>query len=148
MIYAYTPIQTSRSIPRATGIPRPGSDEVQAVMDLAEAKRPGAGWLVLAGRVISDYVTTHGAGKLAGINFVDASIKADPTFVGDNPQEPAFDGIGGSRHQHRGDARLRARLLLQTADPRDFEVMLSLNMMVPPKVRAAALAVEYWMRPM
>src|SRR6266571_7509519 len=59
-------------------------DEVQAVMDATGLKRPVlVGWSY-AGRVISDYVTTHGAGKLAGINFVDASIKADPAFAGDN----------------------------------------------------------------
>ena len=40
-------------------------DEVQAVMDAAGLKRPVlVGWSY-AGRVISDYVTTHGAGKLA-----------------------------------------------------------------------------------
>ena len=53
-------------------------------MDAAGLKRPVlVGWSY-AGRVISDYVTTHGAGKLAGINFVDASIKSDPAFAGDN----------------------------------------------------------------
>ena len=59
-------------------------DEVKAVMDAAGLRRPVlVGWSY-AGRVISDYVTTHGAGRLAGINFVDASIKFFPEFVGDN----------------------------------------------------------------
>ena len=59
-------------------------DEVQAVIDAAGLKRPVlVGWSY-AGRVISDYVATQGAGKLAGINFVDASIKADPALFGDN----------------------------------------------------------------
>ena len=59
-------------------------DEVQAVMDAAGLKRPVlVGWSY-AGRVISDYVATDGAGQLAGINFVDAGIKADPTLAGDN----------------------------------------------------------------
>ena len=57
-------------------------DEVQAVIDAAGLKRPVlVGWSY-AGRVISDYVATQGAGKLAGINFVDASIKADPALFG------------------------------------------------------------------
>src|SRR5256885_14584482 len=44
-------------------------DEVQAVMDAAGLKRPGlVGWSY-AGRVISDSVTTPGAGNLSGINF-------------------------------------------------------------------------------
>src|SRR5204863_1787442 len=59
-------------------------DEVKAVMDAAGLKRPVlVGWSY-AGRVISDYVTTHGPDKLAGINFVDASIKFFPEFVGEN----------------------------------------------------------------
>src|SRR4029077_6171129 len=59
-------------------------DEVKAVIDAAGLKRPVlVGWSY-AGRVISDYVTTHGPGKLAGINFVDASIKFIPENVGEN----------------------------------------------------------------
>jgi pimeloyl-ACP methyl ester carboxylesterase len=54
------------------------------------------GWSY-AGRVISDYVTTHGASKLAGINFVDASIKADPALAGDNLKNLPLvrAGLGG-----------------------------------------------------
>jgi len=64
-------------------------DEVKAVMDAAGLKRPVlVGWSY-AGRVISDYVTTHGAGRLAGINFVDASIKFFPEFVGENLRNQA-----------------------------------------------------------
>src|SRR5712672_3774211 len=59
-------------------------DEVQAVMDAAGLKRAGRVGGSYAGRVISDYVTTHGAGQIAGINLVDAGIKADPALVGDN----------------------------------------------------------------
>src|SRR5712672_936599 len=59
-------------------------DEVQAVIDAAGLKRPVlVGWSY-AGRVISDYLATHGAGQIAGINLVDAGIKADPALVGDN----------------------------------------------------------------
>src|SRR6267378_6950139 len=59
-------------------------DEVQAVIDAAGLKRPVlVGWSY-AGRVISDYLATHGAGQIAGINFVDAPIKADPALIGDN----------------------------------------------------------------
>ena len=93
------------------------------------------GWSY-TGRVMSDYVTTHGAGRLAGINFVDASIKGIPGFVGDNlknfapmmPEDLATN-INGTR------AFLRACFELQPS-AEDFEIMLSFNMMVPPKVRA------------
>src|SRR6201986_4260562 len=64
-------------------------DEVQAVIDAAGLKSPVlVGWSY-AGRVISDYVTTHGADRLAGINFVDASIKFFPEFVGENLKNQA-----------------------------------------------------------
>jgi pimeloyl-ACP methyl ester carboxylesterase len=111
-------------------------DEVQAVMDAAGFKRPVlVGWSY-AGRVISDYVATHGAGQLAGINFVDAGIKADPALVGDNlknlpimASEDLATNIAATRTFVHGC------FSKQPSDD-DFETMLSFNMMVPPKVRA------------
>ena len=111
-------------------------DEVQAVIDAAGLKRPVlVGWSY-AGRVISDYVATQGAGKLAGINFVDASIKADPALFGDNlknlplmASEDLATNIAATRAFVHGCFSKQP-----TAD--DFETMLAFNMMVPPKVRA------------
>ena len=111
-------------------------DEVQAVIDAAGFKRPVlVGWSY-AGRVISDYVATHGAGQLAGINFVDASIKADPALVGDNlknlplmASEDLVTNISATRTFVHGCFSKQP-----SAD--DFETMLAFNMMVPPKVRA------------
>ena len=122
-------------------------DEVQAVMDAAGLKRPVlVGWSY-AGRVISDYVTTHGAGKLAGINFVDASIKADPAFIGDNlknlplmASEDLATNIAATRDFVHG-------CFSKQPTPDDFEIMLSFNMMVPPKGSEPALAVVRSMRP-
>jgi hypothetical protein len=60
------------------------ADEVQAVIDTAGLKRPvRVGWSY-AGRVISDYVTNRDADGISGVDFVDASIKFVPEFVGDN----------------------------------------------------------------
>src|SRR3954451_8084339 len=111
-------------------------DEVKAVMDAAGLKRPVlVGWSY-AGRVISDYVTTHGPDRLAGINFVDASIKFFPEFVGENlknmPNMTSADlatNIAATRSFVHGCFEKQP-----TAD--DFETILSFNMMVPPKVRA------------
>ena len=75
-------------------------DEVQAVIDAAGLKRPVlVGWSY-AGRVISDYLATHGAGQIAGINFVDAPIKVDPALIG---------GIGHSPF-HEDAPRFNAEL--------------------------------------
>ena len=111
-------------------------DEVQAVIDAAHLKRPVlVGWSY-AGRVISDYVTTHGADKLAGINFVDATIKFDPALTGENlknlplmTSEDLATNIAATRTFLHGCFSRQP-----TAD--DFETMLAFNMMVPPKVRA------------
>jgi non-heme chloroperoxidase len=60
------------------------ADELQAVMDATGLKRPVlAGWSY-AGRVMADYLTTHGTARLAGLNYVDAGQKSDPSFVGPN----------------------------------------------------------------
>lgn len=111
------------------------ADEVQAVMDAAGLKRPVlVGWSY-AGRVISDYVTYRGADKLAGINFVDASIKFIPEFVGDNLKnlpimgsEDLATNIAATREFVHGCFSTQP-----TAE--DYEIMLAFNMMVPPKVR-------------
>src|ERR1700730_13690641 len=111
-------------------------DEVQAVIDAAGFKRPVlVGWSY-AGRVISDYLATHGADKLAGINFVDAPIKVDPALIGDNlknlplmASEDLVTNITATRTFLHGCFSKQP-----SAD--DYETMLAFNMMVLPKVRA------------
>jgi len=111
-------------------------DEVQAVIDAAGLKRPVlVGWSY-AGRVISDYLSTHGAGQIAGINFVDAPIKVDPALIGDNlknlplmASEDLLTNITATRTFLHGCFSKQP-----TAD--DCETMLAFNMMVLPKVRA------------
>jgi pimeloyl-ACP methyl ester carboxylesterase len=111
-------------------------DEVQAVIDTAGLKRPVlVGWSY-AGRVISDYLATHGSGQLAGINFVDAPIKVDPALIGDNlknlplmASEDLETNITATRNFLHGCFSRQP-----SAD--DYEAMLAFNMMVLPKVRA------------
>jgi non-heme chloroperoxidase len=112
------------------------ADEVQAVIDAAGLKRPVlVGWSY-AGRVISDYVTNRGADGISGIDFVDASIKFIPEYVGDNlknlplmASEDMLTNINATRVFLHGCFSKQP-----SAD--DFETMLAFNMMVPPKVRA------------
>jgi len=111
-------------------------DEVQAVIDATGLKRPVlVGWSY-AGRVISDYVATHGASGISGIDFVDAPIKVDPALIGDNlknlplmASEDLSTNIAATRTFLHGCFSKQP-----SAD--DFETMLAFNMMVPPKVRA------------
>ena len=110
--------------------------EVAAVIDAAGLKRPVlVGWSY-AGRVISDYLATEGPGKIAGIDFVDAPIKADPALIGDNlknlplmASEDLATNIAATRTFLRG-------CFSRQPSVDDFETMLAFNMMVPPKVRA------------
>jgi non-heme chloroperoxidase len=111
-------------------------DEVQAVIDAAGLKKPVlVGWSY-AGRVISDYVATHGTGGISGLDFVDAAIKFDPANVGENlknlplmASEDLVTNITATRIFLHGCFSKQP-----SAD--DYETMLAFNMMVPPKVRA------------
>jgi len=111
-------------------------EEVQAVIDTAGLKRPVlVGWSY-AGRVISDYLATHGAGRIAGINFVDAPIKVDPALIGDNlknlplmASEDLATNIKATRDFLHG-------CFTKQPSADDYETMLAFNMMVLPKVRA------------
>jgi len=112
-------------------------DEVQAVIDAAGLKRPVlVGWSY-GGRVISDYLKTHGPARLAGLNYVDAVTKTDPTFFGEGLKlQPGMFSEDLATNIAATRAFLHACFARQpTAD--DYEMMLAFNMMVPPKVRAA-----------
>jgi pimeloyl-ACP methyl ester carboxylesterase len=81
-------------------------------------------------------VTTHGTDKIAGLNFVGASIKAFPEFAGNNlnnapgmMSDDLATNIAATRAFVRGCFEKQP-----TAE--DFEIMLAFNMMLPAKVRA------------
>jgi len=116
---------------------RAWGDEVRAVMDTTGLKRPVLSGWSYAGRVISDYVATHGASGLAGVNYVGSSIRVDPTTVGDNignlplmASEDLVTNIAATRSFVHG-------CFSRQPTPDDFETMLAFNMMVPPAVRGA-----------
>jgi non-heme chloroperoxidase len=112
-------------------------DEVQAVMDATGLKRPVlVGWS-FGGRVIADYLTTHGSNKLAGINFVDTWQKNDQSFFGPNNRnlqlmvsDDLAVNIAATREFVHGCFSIQPTQA-------EYETMLAFNMMVPPKVRLA-----------
>ena len=111
------------------------ADEVQAVMDAAGLKRPVlVGWSY-AGRVISDYVTYRGPDKLSGINFVDASIKFIPEFIGDNLKNLPIMGSEDLATNIAATREFVHGCFSKQPSAEDYEIMLAFNMMVPPKVR-------------
>ncbi len=120
------------------------ADELAAVMRAAGLKQPVlVGWSY-AGRVIADYLETHGSTGIAGINFVNARTKSDPRFAG------RFSSIHfGALMAEDLSARIAAtRTFLHACFSRqpsqdDFETMLGFNMMVPRAVRAAMTGREF-----
>jgi pimeloyl-ACP methyl ester carboxylesterase len=112
------------------------ADEVQAVIDAAKLKRPVlVGWSY-GGRVIADYLAIHGAARLAGLNYVDAVSKSDPSFFGDGLK---VQPLMFSEDLATNIAATRIFLhncFEKQPSQDDFETMLAFNMMVPPKVRA------------
>jgi non-heme chloroperoxidase len=110
-------------------------DEVQAVMDATGLKRPVlVGWSY-GGRVMADYLMTHGTAKLAGLNYVDAGQKGDPTFVGPNLKNlPLMASEDLSTNIAATRVFLHGCFSIQPTEE-EYETMLAFNMMVPPKVR-------------
>src|SRR5262249_44052891 len=110
-------------------------DEVQAVMDATGLKRPVlVGWSY-GGRVMADYLTTHGTAKLAGLNYVDAGQKSDPSFFGPNLRNlPLMASEDLATNIAATQAFLHDCFSIQPTQE-EYETMLAFNMMVPPKVR-------------
>jgi len=113
------------------------ADELQAVMDATGLKRPVVvGWSY-GGRIMADYLTTHGSAKLAGLNYVDAGQKGDPAFVGPNlKNQPAMMSEDLSANIAATRDFLHGCFSIQPTQD-EYEAMLAFNMMVPPKVRLA-----------
>lgn len=117
--------------------PKLWGDEVQAVIDATGLQRPVlVGWSY-AGRIMIDYLTTHGTDGIAGLVFVDATTKTDPAYNGPGikylaqmTSEDLATNIAATK------AFIHVCFTKQPAND-DFETMLAFNMMVPPKIRAA-----------
>ena len=114
-------------------------DDVDAIMRATSLRRPVlVGWSY-GGNVICDYVRSFGSEGLAGINFVAAAAKTDADFFGparvDFPNMTSEDlatNIAGTRNFVHA-------CFERQPDPEVFEIMLAFNMMVSPRVRAAAM---------
>jgi pimeloyl-ACP methyl ester carboxylesterase len=111
-------------------------DDVAAVIAAAGLKRPVlVGWSY-AGRVISDYLCTHGSKGISGINFVAAVTKTDPTMMGPASFASA-DILSEDLAKNIVATRAFLRACFELQPERDaFETMLAFNMVVPASVRA------------
>ena len=86
------------------------------------------------GRVMAYYLKTHGTAKLAGLNYVDAGHK--PTRLSSDLISRTFRSWRQrSRHNIAATRAFLRDCFSKQPSQDEFEMMLSFNMMVPPKVR-------------
>jgi non-heme chloroperoxidase len=118
------------------------ADDVAAVIEQLNLRRPVlVGWSY-SGRVITDYLRVHGQGNVAGIDFVAANNRSDAALLG-----PAIQLIPAALSDDLAICIDGTRAFLHAcfeSKPSDeeFAFMLAYNMVVPPAVRAAVLARE------
>lgn len=142
--------------PEGDAFYKPGKvwgDEVAAVIEQTGLIRPVlVGWSY-GGRVMGDYLATHGHGAIGGMDWVGATSSAvDPTRFGRGGR---FNGPNGSGSADPATAIRNTVAFLRECfelqpDASDFETMLAFNMLVPRHVRLALngrpLAVEPQLR--
>lgn len=124
--------------PEAYAHDRRWADDVKGVIEAAALKRPVlVGWSY-GGRIITDYVRTHGTGKVAGINFVAAVTKTDPKLHGTGGR--FFANMGSENLQENIEALRGFAHACFEKQPRaeEFETILAYNMLMPIPVRAMA----------
>jgi len=111
-------------------------DDVAAVIRAAGLNRPVlVGWSY-AGRVISDYLRTHGIKGISGINFVGAVTKTEPAMMGPTALA-AVDMLSEDLARNVAATRAFLRACFERQPTQDeFETMLAFNMVVPANVRA------------
>jgi pimeloyl-ACP methyl ester carboxylesterase len=110
--------------------------EVQSVLDTLGLERPIVVAWSYAGRVILDYLSVFGDGRLGGLVLVDASSSADPGLLGPAGQflrrmtdpDPAIS-------EQATRELLRACVAQQLPD-QEFDYMLDYNLRVPASIRA------------
>jgi pimeloyl-ACP methyl ester carboxylesterase len=116
------------------------ADDVKAVMDALELKRPVlVGWSY-AGRIVEDYLERYGTARIAGINYVCARTNNQPEFVG-----PGNDHLAGMTGADPAADLAATRLFVRACfakqpPPGAIEQAVAYNMLVPARIRAAHLS--------
>jgi non-heme chloroperoxidase len=111
------------------------AEELNAVVEGANLKRPIlVGWSY-GGRIIVEYLMEYGDKNIGGINFVGAFTKVVPELLG--PATPAVMKMV-SENPAENIENTRSFLQFSVAKalpPDELEMMLAYNMAVPAKVR-------------
>ena len=123
------------------------ADDIEAVIDELSLDRPIlVGWSY-GGYIISDYVRRKGQGKIAGINFVDATVVLGPKAFGPLIGPGFLENAPGASQDDlpTNIAAIRRFLracIVKPISQDDFEEILAFNMVVKPSVRGAMIQRE------
>jgi non-heme chloroperoxidase len=114
------------------------ADEVAAVIQAANLKRPVVVAWSYGGRVIGNYLRYYGDSHLSGLNLVDIRTKTDPATDGDVTVSTAAPMISDDVAINiRGTSAFVRGVTAAPLSPADFQLALAYNMAVPTPVRAA-----------
>lgn len=112
------------------------ADDIATVLDAMRLERPVlVGWS-MGGRVIRQYLMTHGDGRLAGLNFVASQVVEDPRFRGPGAPKPVPEGQPLAEQIEAAIAFLDGCYGKKPSE-HDFRRALAYNMAVPAAVRRA-----------
>ena len=115
------------------------ADELAAVIEAANMRKPVLVAWSYAGRIVADYLRHFDTGAIAGLNIVGAKTNSDPAF---NAPLLAPHQLGMASGDL--DTNVRSTIAFVEAcarqwDPPDFLQCVAAAMVVPPNVRAALL---------
>jgi pimeloyl-ACP methyl ester carboxylesterase len=116
------------------------ADDLAAVIDHLGPNPPLlVGWS-LGGNVVSDYLTVHGDGAIAGINLVSVPVRADPSVGGPGWMANYEGAIGEDLPRAIESMRRLVRAFASTPlEEGELETMLCFSMIVPAWIRSACL---------
>ncbi|MEZ5830511.1 MAG: alpha/beta hydrolase [Dongiaceae bacterium] len=116
------------------------ADDVKAVLDALELKRPVLVAWSYAGRIVGDYLEAYGTARLAGINYVCARTNNQTEFVGPgNDHLAAMTGSDPAAELAATRAFVEACFAKKPSREMLNEIV-GYNMLAPAVVRAAHLS--------
>lgn len=112
------------------------ADELKAVVNTLQLRRPVVVAWSYGGRILCDYLSHFGTDQLAGIVFVAATTKSDPQFRGDVlkrvlPQMVSDDLVTNII----GTGEFLRAVTTKPMKQQEFETALAFNMVTPAPVR-------------
>ena len=111
------------------------ADELQAVIQAAELKRPIlVGWS-LGTRIVADYLLKFGSDRLAGVHLVAPAISPNPDHYGPGVKKLAAARDADFARSIRGNREFLRACFFREPAQEEFETMLAYNASVPREIR-------------